>query len=122
MKTNTMTLTINNSEYAGVPVELAQTIEKMLAGFKVTATKAKTTTKTAPKAEPEKKYAKVYSVLTGGKGVTVGNDGFIPTKVFKGVTYSLKLAGAKYDKDTKAWMFGTKKACTEWCKAQDARG
>ncbi len=119
---NTMNLTINNAQFANVPVILAQSIEAMLAQYKVEvkASTPKTTPKSETKSEP-KQYAKVYSVAKDGKSVTIGNDGFIPTKVFKGVTYSLKQAGAKYDKDTKAWTFGTKKACTEWCKAQDAR-
>ena len=64
----------------------------------------------------------IIEVTKDGKGVTIGNGGFIPTKVFKGVTYDLKQNGAKYDAKTKVWSFETKKACTEWCKRQDARG
>lgn len=120
---NTMNLTINSAEYSAVPIELANAIEVMLAQYK-TAPKAKAETpKTAPKAKAEpKQYAKLYAVAKDGKSVTIGADGqFIPTKVFKGVTYSLKQAGAKYDSKTKAWTFGTKKSCEAWCKAQDAR-
>lgn len=120
---NTINLTINSAEYSAVPIEVAKAIEVMLAQYK-TAPKAKAETpKTAPKAKAEpKQYAKLYAVAKDGKSVTIGADGqFIPTKVFKGVTYSLKQAGAKYDSKTKAWTFGTKKACEAWCKAQDAR-
>ena len=116
----TMNLKINDATYNGVPVEVAKAIAVMLAPYKAEDVKAKAQPK-AEKPAPKKEYAKVYAVAKDGKSVTVGNDGFIPTKVFKGVTYSLKLAGAKYNADTKAWVFGTKKACTEWCKAQDAR-
>jgi len=121
---NTINLTINNNQYANIPVEIARAIESMVKPYEVNAvaksdTKAKKSADT--KAETKKQYAKVYKVAKDGKSVTVGSDEYIPTKVFKGVTYSLKLAGAKYNKDTKAWDFGTKKACTDWCKAQDAR-
>ena len=122
---NTMNLTINSAEYSAVPIEVAKAIETMLAQYKVNTPKAETPkakSEAKPKAKAEpKQYAKVYAVAEDGKSVTIGNDGFIPAKVFKGVTYSLKQAGAKYDAKTKAWTFGTKKACTEWCKAQDAR-
>ena len=117
---NTMNLTINNATYNEVPIEIAKAIETMLATYKVT-TKVETT-KSEPKKSETKKYAKVYEVTKDGKGVTIGNGGFIPTKVFKGVTYDLKQNGAKYDAKTKVWSFETKKACTEWCKRQDARG
>lgn len=122
----TMNLTINGIDYANVPVAIARGIETMLGQYKVAATKATKTTKTTTTAQATPKasaktYDKVYGVSKDGKSVTIGNGGFIPTKVFKGVTYSLKQAGAKYDATTKAWAFETKKACTEWCKAQDAR-
>ena len=121
---NTINLQINNATYNAVPVEVAKAIETMLAQYKTVA-KTVETPKSEPKAKAKaepKQYAKVYAVAKDGKSVTIGNDGFIPTKVFKGVTYSLKQAGAKYDAKTKAWAFETKKSCTEWCKAQDARG
>lgn len=122
---NTINLTINNNQYANIPVEIARAIEAMVKPYEVNAvaksdTKAKKSADTKFKAEP-KQYAKIYTVSKDGKSVTIGTDGFIPAKVFKGVTYSLKLAGAKYNANTKAWAFATKKACTDWCKAQDAR-
>lgn len=116
----TMNLTINNSQYNNVPVELANTIATMLMGYKTEVKTTQSKPKSKAKAEP-KQYAKLYKVSKDGKSVTIGSDNYIPTKVFKGVTYSLKLAGAKYNTETKAWDFGTKKACTEWCKTQDAR-
>ena len=119
MKNNTMNLAVNNANYANVPVEIARAIENMLKPYQTKAVETpKAETKT--KAEP-KQYAKVYAVTEDGKSVTIGNGGFIPSKVFKAVTYSLKTAGAKYDTKTKAWTFDTKKACTAWCKEQDAR-
>ena len=120
---NTINLTINNNQYANIPVEIARAIEAMVKPYEVNAV-AKSDTKAKKSAEPKaepKQYAKIYTVSKDGKSVTIGTDGFIPTKVFKGITYSLKLAGAKYNADTKAWEFQTKKACTDWCKAQDAR-
>lgn len=120
---NTINLTINNNQYANIPVEIARAIESMVKPYEVNAV-AKSDTKAKKSAEPKaepKQYAKIYTVSKDGKSVTIGTDGFIPTKVFKGITYSLKLAGAKYNADTKAWDFATKKACTDWCKAQDAR-
>ena len=116
---NTINLKINNAEYTAVPLEVAKAIEVMLASYKAEAPKkAKAST---PKTEPKKAYAKAYAVTEDGKGITVGGDGFIPTKVFKGITYSLKTAGASYDAKTKAWTFKTKKSCEAWQKAQDAR-
>ena len=117
----TMKLTINNSSYEAVPVELAKAIEAMLAPYQTKATsKAKTPkAKAEPKKSEPKQYAKPYSV--NGKSVTVGNDGFIPAKVFKAVCYSLKQAGAKWDNGNKVWQFGTKKALDAWVKAQEAR-
>ena len=117
---NTMNMKINNSNYEAVPVEIAKAIETMLAPYK-TSTKAK-----SPKSEPKtkaepKQYAKVYAICEDGKSVTIGGEGFIPTKVFKGVTYSLKQSGAKYDSKTKAWAFENKTKCKAWCKEQDAR-
>lgn len=111
MKNTVMNLTINNTNYTDVPMDIARAIAVMLKPYE---TEANT-----PKAEP--KRTKVYAKCADGKSVTIGGDGFIPTKVFKGVTYSLKQSGAKYNADTKAWTFETKKACTDWCKAQDAR-
>lgn len=121
--TNTMNLSINNAQFNNVPVDLAKAIAVMLKPYeaKVTATPKTEPKKATPKAKAEATKVKVYAKTKDGKGVTIGNDGFIPTKVFKGVTYSLKQAGAKYNSETKAWTFETKKACTEWCKAQDAR-
>ena len=111
------------TEYAttsyNLPIEVAQMISRMIEPYKATSV---ATPKEEPKAKAEpKKYAKVYALCKDGKSVTIGGEGFIPTKVFKGVTYSLKQSGAKYDAKTKAWTFETKKACTEWCKEQDKR-
>lgn len=111
--------TENTTTSYNLPVEVAQMVSRMIDIYKVESSVE--TVKTTPKAET-KKFDKLYAVSTDGKSVTIGNGGFIPTKVFKGVTYSLKQSGAKYDSKTKAWTFETKKACTEWCKAQDARG
>ena len=117
---NTMNIRINDAQYNGVPVEVAKAIQTMLAPYHTEA-KAEAPKETPkPKAEP-KSYAKAYAVGEDGKSVTVGGEGFIPTKVFRGITYSLKKAGAKYDSKTKAWTFGTKTACKDWTKAQDAR-
>ena len=117
MANKTINLKINNAEYSAVPVEVAKAIEVMLAQYKTTTT---ATTKSEPKKAVEK--VKVYTLCADEKSVTVGNEGaFIPTKVFKGVTYSLKQAGASWDKGNKNWVFKTKKACKEWCDAQDAR-
>ena len=116
---NTMNLTINNSNYENVPVEIAKAIETMLAQYQ-TKSKAKTPkAKAEPKKSEPKQYAKAYSV--NGKSVTVGGNGFIPAKVFKAITYSLKQAGAKWDSGNKVWQFGTKKALDAWTKAQEAR-
>ena len=116
--------TENTTTSYNLPVEIAQMVSRMIDIYKVESSVE--TVKTTPKAETKKtetkKFDKLYAVSTDGKSVTIGNGGFIPTKVFKGVTYSLKQSGAKYDSKTKAWTFETKKACTEWCKAQDARG
>lgn len=117
MKKNTnetMNITINGTQYNNVPMAIAVLISDTLKPFK--ADKVATT-----KAEPKADKIAVYTKTSDGKGVLVGTNGYIPTKVFKGVTYSLKQAGAKWNKDTKAWTFDTKKACTEWCKAQDNR-
>lgn len=117
---NTMNLTINGVDFSNVPINTAKAIEMMLAEYRTT-TKAKTP-KSEPKTKAEpKQYAKVYALCEDGKSVTIGGDGFIPTKVFKGVTYSLKQSGAKYDSKTKAWAFENKTKCKAWCKAQDAR-
>lgn len=113
---NTINLIINEVTFNNVPMEMAKAIELMLNPYKAKAETPKTKTKTEPK-----QYAKVYAICEDGKSVTIGNDGFIPTKVFKGVTYSLKQNGAKYNADTKAWTFETKTKCKAWCKAQDAR-
>lgn len=122
-KKNIIATTIT-TEYANtiynLPIEVAQMVSRMIEPYKAEV-KAETT-KVEPKAKAEpKKYDKVYTVSKDGKSVTIGNGGFIPTKVFKGVTYSLKQSGAKYNATTKAWDFDTKKSCTAWCKAQDAR-
>ena len=124
MKKLTTISTTITTEYAttvyNLPVEIAQLVSRMIEPYKAEV-KAETT-KVEPKAKTEpKKYDKVYAVAENGKSVTIGNGGFIPTKVFKGVTYSLKQSGAKYNATTKAWDFDTKKSCTAWCKAQDAR-
>lgn len=127
MAKTTMNLTINSATYNAVPLELAKALEAMLAPYKA---KAETKTETAKPAKPakqtktaeKKQFDKIYTVAEDGKAVSIGSEGqFIPTKVFKGVTYSLKQAGAKWDAGNKRWQFETKKACTEWCKAQDAR-
>lgn len=117
---NTINLQINNASYANVPLEYAKAIEVMLAQYKVNTVKAETP-KDEPKAKAEAPRVAVYALCKDGKSVTIGGNGFIPTKVFKGVTYSLKQSGAKYDAKTKAWTFDTKTACKAWCKAQDAR-
>ena len=125
-KKNIIATTIT-TEYANtlynLPIEVAQMVSRMIEPYKVENAVATTTTEPKAESKPKAKteYAKVYEVAKDGKSVTIGNGGFIPTKVFKGVTYSLKQSGAKYDAKTKAWTFDTKKACTEWCKAQDAR-
>ena len=124
MAKTTMNLTINSATYNAVPLELAKALEAMLAPYKA---KAETKTETAKPAKQtktaeKKQFDKIYTVAEDGKAVSIGSEGqFIPTKVFKGVTYSLKQAGAKWDAGNKRWQFETKKACTEWCKAQDAR-
>lgn len=121
----TMTLTINNVTFNNVPVDMARGIEAMLNPYRAKAETPKAEPKKTTKAKAEPKATpkvKVYSVLKDGRTVSVGDNGFIPTKVFKGVTYSLKMAGAQYDPKTHNWTFATKKACGEWCKAQDARG
>ena len=121
----TMNLRVNSRNYQNVSIEDARVIEMILAKYNYTDGKPKVET---PKAEPKKAEVKakakvkVYAKAEDGKSVTIGGDGFIPRKVFNGVTYSLKQSGAKYDSKTKAWVFSTKKACNEWCKAQDARG
>lgn len=116
---DTMNITINGTQYNDVPMAIAMLISDTLKPFK--ADKAKTT-KSEPKTKAEpKQYAKVYALCEDGKSVTIGNDGYIPAKVFKGVTYSLKQAGAKYDSKTKAWTFENKTKCKSWCKAQDNR-
>ena len=103
-----------------LPIEVAQMVSRMIEPYKATVAET-------PKAEPKpktvepKQYAKVYTVTEDGKGVKIGGNGFIPTKVFKGVTYSLKQSGAKYDKGNNAWVFKTKTACKAWTKAQDER-
>ena len=124
--TTTITTEYSNTLY-NLPIEVAQMVSRMIEPYKAEV-KAETTkvepkaTESKPKAKTEpKKYDKVYTVSKDGKSVTIGNGGFIPTKVFKGVTYSLKQSGAKYNATTKAWDFDTKKSCTAWCKAQDAR-
>ena len=115
-----MNLRVEGRLYKDVTVEDAKVVEMILAKYQYTEVKA--TKVETPKEQPKKtEYAKVYAVAKDGKSVTIGNDGFIPTKVFKGVTYSLKQSGAKYDSKTKSWTFGTKKACADWCKSQDAR-
>lgn len=120
---NTINFSIIDYHYEGVPVEVAKAIQTMLAPYEVKGNTKAETPKGTPKAKAEtaKTYAKAYAVLKDGKSVTVGGEGFIPTKVFKGITYSLKQAGAKYDSKTKAWTFDTKTACKAWTKAQDAR-
>lgn len=124
---NTMNLRVNSRNYQNVSIEDVRVIEMILSKYNYTDDKPKAETpkvesKPKAKADKPKQYAKVYTVGEDGKSVTIGNDGFIPTKVFKGVTYSLKQANAKYDSKTKAWVFDTKTACKNWCKAQDARG
>lgn len=116
---NVMDLVVGNVQYKAIPIELARAIEVMLAPYEDGKVKAET-----PKVEPKKtvERTKVYALCEDGKSVTIGGDGFIPTKVFKGVTYSLKQSGAKYDAKTKAWTFENKTKCKAWCKAQDARG
>ena len=123
MKNTVINLQINNASYANVPIEYARAIETMLAQFKVEtkATAKVETPKATPKAKAEAPRVKVYALCEDGKSVTIGGDGFIPTKVFKGVTYSLKQSGAKYDAKTKAWTFENKTKCKAWCKEQDAR-
>lgn len=119
---NTMNLTINGVNFSNVPINTAKAIEMMLAEYRTT-TKAETPKsepKTKTKTEP-KQYAKIYAICEDGKSITIGSDGFIPTKVFKGVTYSLKQNGAKYDSKSKTWVFENKTKCKAWCKAQDAR-
>lgn len=118
----TMNLIINDVSFDKVPVEVARSIELMLAPYKATTEEPKAKAEPKPKTEP-KKYSKAYTVAKDGKSVTVGTtDGtFLPKPVFRGITYSLKQAGAKWNPKDTAWVFGTKKACAEWCKAQDAR-
>lgn len=123
MKKNIISTTITteyaNTEY-NLPIEVAQMISRMIEPYK--ATSQTKTAKTEPKAKAEPKAkVKVYDLCEDGKSVTIGGNGFIPTKVFKGVTYSLKQAGAKYDKGNNAWVFKTKTACKAWTKAQDER-
>ena len=124
--TNNTIITTITTDYANttynLPIEVAQMVSRMIEIYKVEATTS--TPKVEPKATPKVKanYNKAYTIAEDGKTVTVGNDGFIPTKVFKGITYSLKQAGAKYDTKTKGWVFENKTKCKAWCKAQDARG
>lgn len=118
---NTINLTINEVTFNNVPMEMAKAIQLMLNPYKAKDETPKAKAET-PKAKTEPKAkVKVYTKTEDGKGVLVGTNGFIPTKVFKGVTYSLKQSGAKYNADTKAWMFETKTKCNAWCKAQDTR-
>lgn len=115
----TITTEYSNTIY-NLPIEVAQMVSRMIEPYKAEVKVSTPTEEPKAKTEP-KKYDKVYTVSKDGKSVTIGNGGFIPTKVFKGVTYSLKQSGAKYDAKTKAWTFDTKKACTTWCKNQDSR-
>ena len=109
-----------------LPYEVAMAVTRMItpyykSGESVATPKAEPKAETKVETKAETKRVKVYALCEDGKSVTIGGDGFIPTKVFKGVTYSLKQSGAKYDAKTKVWAFETKKACTEWCKEQDKR-
>ena len=125
----TMNLPVADRVYQNVSIEDARVIETLLSKYqytKVTATPTTTTstpkakTKAEPKAKPN--YNKAYTVAEDGKSVTIGNGGFVPKSVFNAIKYSLKQSGATWDSYTKSWVFSTKKACKEWCKAQDARG
>lgn len=108
-----------------LPYEVAMAVTRMITPYYKSESVA--TPKAEPKAEAkaetkaETKRVKVYALCEDGKSVTIGGDGFIPTKVFKGVTYSLKQSGAKYDAETKVWAFEDKAKCKAWCEEQDKR-
>lgn len=104
-----------------LPYDVAMAVTRMITPYFKSESVA--TPKTEPKAEAkaETKRVKVYALREDGKSVTIGGDGFIPTKVFKGVTYSLKQSGAKYDAKTKVWAFEDKAKCKAWCEEQDKR-
>ena len=108
-----------------LPYEVAMAVTRMITPYSKSENVAtpKTEPKAETKAEPkaETKRVKVYALCEDGKSVTIGGDGFIPTKVFKGVTYSLKQSGAKYDAKTKVWAFKDKAKCKAWCEEQDKR-
>ena len=104
-----------------LPYDVAMAVTRMITPYFKSESVA--TPKTEPKAEAkaETKRVKVYALREDSKSVTIGGDGFIPTKVFKGVTYSLKQSGAKYDAKTKVWAFEDKAKCKAWCEEQDKR-
>lgn len=117
-----MNLRVEGRIYKDVTIEDVNVIQVLLAkyGYSDIDTKVAETVKNQPTKDIPK--VKVYDLCKDGKSVTIGGNGFIPKKVFNGVTYSLKQSGAKYDGKTKAWSFNTKADCKAWCKAQDERG
>lgn len=120
--TNKMNLNIEGINYIGVPVEVARAIEAMVNPYReVKAETPKETPKTKEQPKAKKTYAKAYTVTEDGKGIVIGNGGFVPKKVFNAIKFSLKDSGAKWNADTKSWVFDTKTKCKAWTKNQDAR-
>ena len=74
------------------------------------------TTKSTPSdTKVEKKdYDPIYTVGKDGKSVKIES---CPTKVFYAVKATIKAHGATWNKDSKTWVFETKKACGEFEKA-----
>lgn len=102
-----------------------ENIEKLLSVIDAMANETPVNAKPVTKAEPkvEKKYSSpVHSVKIGNevKGIAF-NNGFTPKPVFNAIKYSLKEAGAKWDKDNNAWVFPSHKECKAWADEQAKR-
>lgn len=92
--------------------------------------KAQQTPNEKPAKGKDKKFPPLGKPVVIGKNITV-YDGtkvrwweiqdFTPSKVSFAIKSSLREAGAKWDKESGAYRFNTKKDCTAWCKAQAER-
>lgn len=60
--------------------------------------------------------------LTVKDGNTVQLDSFIKRDVYKLLDAQAQALGGKYNKDAKAWIFGTKKAATQFSKIKKISG
>lgn len=113
-------------------ISIADAISALEAlGYTVTAPTGKSKPKTAngatPSSEPveePKKKSKVRTVgclEQDGKAVRFVVGQFVPKKAWYGITCAIKEAGAKFDPDTKVWVFESAKSAKEFMDKQAER-